>query len=342
MKQLPSRNAAVGLSVVSALLLAGCGGGSSDAGGGVTTAPSSITSANAEIVSAQAMNSATSVSGGAGMGSSLLTGVSVDGGAVSTPGLVEASLQQLYLALNALPAGNLVAGVTVTDTAACTGGGSITVTANVADVSKMSNGDSLTVSASNCIDSGAKFNGGFTATFSNLSGTVGSASAWSATLAFRFSNFQFEQDGIASSVNGDETLTVNQTAYRTASVGATMSSLRTAVLKNGTKLADQTLSAARYSATVSGTTQTYTVDFNFTDNFKSVGSSYVVTTLSAFKQTGYAYPFQGSMKITASNNSSATVTALDAANVKIELDKNGDGAVDETVNTTWTALNSKL
>jgi hypothetical protein len=37
-------------------------------------------------------------------------------------------------------------------------------------------------------------------------------------------------------------------------------------------------------------------------------------------------------------NSSARLTAIDNVNVMIELDVNGDGEADQTINTTWVDL----
>ena len=38
------------------------------------------------------------------------------------------------------------------------------------------------------------------------------------------------------------------------------------------------------------------------------------------------------------NNSSARLTAIDNVNVRIDIDTNGDGAIDDTINTTWVEL----
>jgi hypothetical protein len=50
------------------------------------------------------------------------------------------------------------------------------------------------------------------------------------------------------------------------------------------------------------------------------------------------FPYAGIMKITASNNSSVTLGVLDSVNVRLEVDENSDGAIDQTSETTWTSL----
>ena len=40
------------------------------------------------------------------------------------------------------------------------------------------------------------------------------------------------------------------------------------------------------------------------------------------------------------NDSSARVIAIDNVNVRIEVDANGDGTVDATIDTTWAELDS--
>lgn len=56
-----------------------------------------------------------------------------------------------------------------------------------------------------------------------------------------------------------------------------------------------------------------------------------------FSGEGTDYPSVGVLLVEGSN-SSATMTAVDNVNVTIELDVNGDGETDETINTTWVDL----
>jgi hypothetical protein len=207
----------------------------------------------------------------------------------------------------------------------------------------VSNGDSMSISAANCIEGAQKMNGTMTFGFSNLSGTIGSSSAWSGTLSLTFANVSLEENGEVARANGDMTLRYSQTGYLVATASASGASLQMVQVKNGATVADETLTNFSYDASLNANVTTYSVNFTLSGTLGKLGnSSYTVKTLTPFKETDGAYPSSGSVKITAGDNSTAIVTAVDSANVRIELDKNGDGVIDETINTTWVNLDSRL
>ena len=49
-------------------------------------------------------------------------------------------------------------------------------------------------------------------------------------------------------------------------------------------------------------------------------------------------PFSGELRVTASDNSSVTIIALDAYTVRLAIDLDGNGFSDEEIDTTWLAL----
>jgi hypothetical protein len=331
------------VSVCSALLVAGCGGGGSSNNGGSFTA-SNVNSSNAQDVAAQAFTASASLnsqsSTASSVGSALPTGVSID---VGSSGLIGASLQQLYGGLRARTAGNLATGVQTTDTAPCSGGGSITATGTVATQGTVSNGDSLSMTANNCVEGGLKLNGGMSITFSNVSGTVGSNSAWGATMAVQFSGLSIEANGDLVRANGDMTLAYNQTSSVVANASASGSSLQLSLARNGTTIVDRTLSNFGYDSSVNSDLFTYSANYTLSGNLARLGNtSYSVKTNTAFKQTGSAFPSAGSFTVTATDKTSATLTALDSINVRIDLDTNGDGAIDGSINTTWADLKKRV
>jgi hypothetical protein len=58
-----------------------------------------------------------------------------------------------------------------------------------------------------------------------------------------------------------------------------------------------------------------------------------------FAGEGFDYPSSGALLVEG-ENSSARLTAIDNVNVTIEVDSNGDGVIDDTINTTWADLTS--
>lgn len=72
----------------------------------------------------------------------------------------------------------------------------------------------------------------------------------------------------------------------------------------------------------------------------TVDSSQIAGTISyftpvAFQGVGTAYPFAGELLISGADNATIRLIALDAVNVRIETDSNGDGVVDMSEDTTW-------
>lgn len=343
MKLTTPKKVSVALSLASLTLLAACGGGGSGDSAAGQTNTSVITSSNAQAVSAQALNANTAVNGGATTASGFATGVSISGNTTAQSGLVRTVLEQLYKGLNLTPSSNLVTGVTTTESGACSGGGTISATVTYSSEGRVSNGDSVTITSTNCVEAGKKMNGKLTMTFSNLSGTIGSAYNWGATLALAFTNFSVEENGEVSGVNGDMTLAYSQTNSQNSSASITGSSMRATLARNGATVLDETLASYNVSDTIVSTLETQSSNFTFTDNLAAKLTSYVVKTITPFKQTsGSSYPYQGALTITAGNGSKATVTALDSTNVRIDVDSNGDGTVDQTINTTWVALDGLI
>ena len=57
-----------------------------------------------------------------------------------------------------------------------------------------------------------------------------------------------------------------------------------------------------------------------------------------FEALADAYPYVGELLVTGANGATLRLVALDEANVRIIADYDGDGATDETIDTTWAEL----
>lgn len=334
---------ALGLSLGCSLLLAACGGGS---GGGTTgtTPPTSgtlISSANSQEASASAYSAADSLNGQAGGSADFVTGVSV-----STPsrGLIAFSLQQLYRAVENRSAPDLAVGVTTSRTMPCPYGGTSAITATIASSFSMSAGDSFTMSTNNCkMDPTTTLNGGLTMVFNTISGLPNATSAWSATFGATFSAFSVTEGAETSTANGDMTVQLAQVNAQDTSISATGNSLKIGTSQNGNRT-EVTMKNYSYNSSLKAGVLSYGVNFSMSGNLPKLGAvDYVVKTSTDFKQAvTTTYPYQGVMTVTAADKSASTLTVIDGGNVSVGVDKNGDGSVDETVTTTWTALMAHL
>jgi len=78
-----------------------------------------------------------------------------------------------------------------------------------------------------------------------------------------------------------------------------------------------------------------TVETSFTVSSPSIGGDIVVSTSLALQSSGSEYPFVGELRIMAAGNSVIVLIALGGDMVRLEIDIDGDGAMDDFVDTTW-------
>ena len=78
-----------------------------------------------------------------------------------------------------------------------------------------------------------------------------------------------------------------------------------------------------------------TVETSFTVSSPRIGGDIVVSTSIALQSSGAEYPFVGELRIMAAGNSVIILIALGGDGVRLEIDIDGDGAMDDSVDTTW-------
>lgn len=331
--------------LVSACILAACGGGGGgDSGTSASNSNSSsnptpvgvITSANAPDAVAYAYSGVQDLSTQSNTGASLATGVSVN---VPTAGLITASLAQLYKGLDVQPV-NLVTGVTASTTAACTTGGTISVSVTEAVSGTVSSGDSMVITANNCAENGEVMNGQISYGFSNVSGTIGSSTAWGATLTLNYANMTLQSGGVTIGANGDMSLSYSQSSSQVATAAVSGSSLQMNLTESNGTVISRKLTAYNFNSSINGNSNTFSSNFTLAGSSPALGNvNFTVKTNTPFNAIGGANPSVGSITVTAADGSSATLTAIDSTNVKIDIVNNG---VDQTINTTWAALISRI
>ena len=81
-----------------------------------------------------------------------------------------------------------------------------------------------------------------------------------------------------------------------------------------------------------------TVETSFTISSPRIGGAVTVTTSLALESMGEDYPFVGELRIEGADQAVIVMIALDANTVRLEIDVDGDGAVDETLEMTWDEL----
>lgn len=326
-----------GLILIASAFISACGGGGGGGGGGDTVAsnPVTISSANAPQVSGTAFNATAGLEGGGtgATGALPLVGAvtQTSGGSIDVVDVLVSQIQAVQPLLTS-SAATSVTGVVVSESVPCDSG-SLSFTFNDADNnSDLSNGDTLTMSATSCVQGGLTITGSITIDNVVVSGDPMSF-PYNVQFRIQASGFTMSEVGEVVALNGS--MTLNQSTSDGISFSNTISGSSIQVNEGGTAA---TLSNYSISGSEDGATGAFTLDMNATVSSSDLGGSVTIVTDITFQGVGSGNPSSGQATITGANNSSVTLIALDAVNVRLEVDADGNGAVETTIDTTWDAL----
>ena len=325
--------------------LAGCGGGGSGDSGGtvsVPTDPVSITPANAVQVASATLGAVDVLSDfDADVLIGIASGPAGSAGAANErlelADILSAQLSRLRVLVPQTGSMVTIAVAIPPETFPCLVSGTLTVSGEIADptFSTLTAGDVITGSFSSCDDGdGYVISGTLTITIQAFTGDL-FVPPYSLTASFALSNLSLTQAGETLTLNGTATLTEstqNDFFFTSTLSGASLS------FTESTGDAG-TLTNFISDGTDDFNTLEYTVDSSGTLATLDLTGSVQYATTATFRGIGDNYPFEGVLVVTGANNSTETVTALvDSINITIDVDENGDGIIDQTINTTWDAL----
>lgn len=340
------------MGLAAAALLSACGGGGGGGGtaaGGTGNAPAAvqITQDNAKPVGADAsgtVQNTSAVQGTAG----LVAGVQVQGGGgAQVPSTLV--LAEIVRTLGIGSAGAaLPVGVTVPPTTeACPNGGTITVSGTVASDTSLNAGDSLSVSASNC---GAVVAGQAATISGSLSFGVNSGSMTPSVYPFHIvmamvaTDLSVTSGGITHTSNGDVMLDWRATAAAAQTMTATGASLANGSTESGA-LRTTTWRDYTQVTTLNNTLFTGTLAGGVESNnprLGSAGGSYTVTTPAAVQwDAATGTPSAGVIRVVGAGNSALRIT-FGAGTATLDVDADGNGSYESTVNSTPAELKSLL
>lgn len=335
-------NIPVRISILGVLVcgLAACGGGG---GGGTTPGTIStvfpalaLTAANAVEVSGEVATTGDDTIGAGEIGTDIITGVVVD--TAESPALSAVarwSLDTVQGLRDNLAAS--VTGVIVSDTVACSGGGSISVTWDDADNNSVfSSGDTFSMTFNNCIEMGVTIGGALALSGFVINGDPNVDIAWNMSAAFTFTALTINDGTTSERIDGNMSYSI-----------ATLNGDDFDVAISGTQLVYRegvyttTLRNYSYGYTEEISSGLFSLEYAGTMDIGSLSGRVSFTTTTPFTGTAILdnWPTAGVLLITG-DNSTITVEALGGDNVRLSIDSNGDGGVDQTLDTTWTALSA--
>lgn len=222
------------------------------------------------------------------------------------------------------------------DVQPCLVDGFVTVSGEIADLLTLTRGDTFQVLYELCNDgAGEVIDGLVEFTVGEFTGDLLSGT-YMLSMDAVVTNLQAVTGTDTVTNNGDATVTLDtqQTPY----VEAGISGVAMTVDYNARS---QTLRNYVSNQTLDGGLQTLPYTMSAAGSLDSTELAGVVqySTPVTFAGEGADDPDTGSLLVEG-ENSSARLTAVDNVNVTIEVDTNGDGVIDDTINTTWVDLAS--
>lgn len=314
-------------------VIAACGGGGDDGGGltgGVPPAePATITAENAPLIA----GTVAEVAMGQGIFSSVFTpGIPI--GSVGADAAVAPVLKPVFsTAMKTANPSQLYA--TTSGQEPCAVSGTVDVTINFSDPQQPSLNDRFDFEFTNCDDgSGVVVNGGMSITITGLGGDVASGN-FLLGMRIEFSAYSVSEGGETTGANGTISIDID-----TRDPTVTTITVATSALVTTSAGMEEVLSNFTVRITEDGSMfpVAVTVETSFTFSSPRIGGSVTVTTSLALNSMGSDYPFEGELRISGADGAVIVMIALDANTVRLEIDIDGDGAADDTIDVTWDDL----
>lgn len=309
-----------------ALLIAACGGG----GSGLDTTE---TSSNALSISASNAPAAAKASYNAALGSGDLADL---GGNIGLSASVPGDVSK---AAPGAQASGFVSGVMLAipfgpDVFPCAVSGTITISGNIENPLTLTAGDTFAVVSTACDDGlGEIVDGSLRFTVRDFGGDV-LTGLYRVSMDTAVENLQIATVDDTVTSRGDALVTLD-----TMAATFVMASVSGSQITHESNTSSETLSdyASTQTLDTAANQPLYTMTAQGTLDTTGLSGSVSYTTPLLFEGFGQNYPHTGELLISG-DSSSARLIAVDDVNVRIEVDNNGDGAVDETINTTWVDL----
>jgi hypothetical protein len=224
----------------------------------------------------------------------------------------------------------------VEGTEPCAARGTIAITGELADPLTLTVGDTLTAVFDNCDDQdGFLINGELGLTVTALNGDPFS-DVFLLTLDLVLTDLTITADSETITGNGDLTYTLDTLGF--PAILTVLSGVELSIAADGETIIfrdfDQTLEVDLGTVPTS-----FTAAANGTLENATLGGSVDYETVVTIQASGEDNPpYTGEIRITGAESSSVRIVIVSEQVVRLEIDVNGDGVVDEFIDTTWAEL----
>lgn len=221
----------------------------------------------------------------------------------------------------------------------CAAGGTVTLSGEVADPNTLTVGDNITAVFDNCDENdGYVIDGQLELTIAAIQGDP-LTNVFLITLDMVLTDLVVTDDSGAATADGDMTLTLDSLDFPVILTALSGSELR--------------LSEPGLSVTFEDYDHALTVDTGvipetfLAEVFGRLGSSALggtvdYETVVPIEATGDNPPYVGEILITGADSSRVRIVIVSEDVVRLEIDEDGDGVVDEFIDTTWSALAGEI
>lgn len=316
--------------LIASSLLAACGGGGDGGGLGSGNPPSAmvkITSANGMAVTRASYEAALAsvsigeLSGNTGITAGAPAAISKVSGVVSATNKTGSGISRVPIPPTETP---------------CDGGGSVTISGDIADIitPTLSPGDFFDISFNSCDDGlGTVTDGDLHFDVDAFSGDF-LGGLYDMTMTLSLDDFQVTTAADTLTSNGGATVTLN-----TANAPSVSASVNGTAMTVDTNTGSETLRNFVSAQTLDGAQvpSPFTMTASGTLDTTQINGSVRYSTPVMLEGFDNDYPGVGEFLV-AGDASSARLIAESNVNVRIELDTDGDGEINETINTTWAEL----
>jgi len=220
----------------------------------------------------------------------------------------------------------------------CAAGGTVTLSGDLADPNTLTVGDTITAVFDNCDENeGYVVDGALELTVAAIQGDP-LTNVFLITLDTVLTDLVVTDDSGAATADGDMTLTLDSLDFPV---------IMTALAGDELQLSEPGL-----SVTFEDYDHALTIDTGATPQailaevFGRLGSSALggtvdYETVTPIQATGDNPPYAGEILVTGADASRVRIVIVSEKLVRLEIDENGDGVVDEFIDTTWDALSGE-